>query len=290
MGGRTGDRPVAAQAAPRRFGAPPVRSPARLRLLALLAAVLLTVSCVAPDAAEPFRGAGILPYPDGCGDVDELGLSWYYTWGYNSPCGSAAEFVPMMWGDWCADGSDCTEAPREVVASGAQTLLGFNEPDWYEQADLTVARALQLWAHLDATPLRLGSPAVTTGARGTAWLDAFMRGARERGLRVDFIAAHWYGEDCSSTDGLRAYLDELSRYGLPIWLTEFACEGMSAEVNQRFLRAAMAEIADVPDVERVAWFSNRPFPGYEGAALADDHGRLTALGRAYREIPAIRSV
>jgi hypothetical protein len=193
----------------------------------------------------------------------------------------------MVWGDWCADGSDCATVPQAIAASGASMLLGFNEPDWVEQANMTVERALELWAYLDRTPLRLGSPAVTLGPRGAAWLEAFMSGAQARGLRVDFIAAHWYG-DCSSTAGLRSYLTELGRYGRPVWLTEFDCKGLDAVSNERFLRSAMGELQQMTAVERVAWFSNRSYPGYEDAALLTASGELTAVGRAYAATPAWR--
>ena len=43
-------------------------------------------------------------------------------------------------------------------------LLGFNEPDLAEQANMTVEKALELWPRLEATGMRLGSPAVACGA------------------------------------------------------------------------------------------------------------------------------
>jgi hypothetical protein len=104
---------------------------------------------------------------------------------------------------------------------GDKYLLTFNEPDDPTQSNMTVARALQLWPQLEETGLQLSSPAVTT--QGQAWLAAFMAGARADAYRVNFIAAHWYG-DCSNPENLVTYLNGMeATYGLPIWLTEFSC-------------------------------------------------------------------
>jgi hypothetical protein len=174
------------------------------------------------------------------------------------------------------------------MASGATTVLGFNEPDASEQANLSVERALDLWALLDATPIRLGSPAVQGTAEGAAWLDAFMAGAAARELRVDFLAVHWYG-DCSGTGDLISFLGRMHGYGLPIWLTEFSCRFESAETNAAFLAAIMPEIARMPRVERVAWFTNHSYAnGYENVALVDGEGALTTVGAAYAAIPSCR--
>ena len=52
-----------------------------------------------------------------------------------------------------------------------------------------------------------------------------MRKADKRGLRVDFLALHWYAGTLrpETVEHLRRYLTELHRtYHRPIWLTEFA--------------------------------------------------------------------
>ena len=151
----------------------------------------------------------------------------------------------MQWGDWCSGQSTCTALPASLAANGNKYLLTFNEPDNSSQSNMTVARALQLWPYLEATGLELSSPAVTSSSTGTAWLASFMAQARAQGLRVDFIAAHWYG-DCSNPQNLISYLTSLETYGLPIWLTEFSCLNDSLAENTQFFTAVAPLLAALP--------------------------------------------
>ncbi len=49
--------------------------------------------------------------------------------------------------------------------------------------------------------------------------------------QVDILATHYYGCD---VQGLKWYLDQCRKYGLPIWLTEFDCpNGMGTLDKQR---------------------------------------------------------
>jgi hypothetical protein len=279
----------------------------RRRLLGLAAvAVLATVlaGCVParpapttpittarPAAAitAPWRGAAMVGLPEDCSDVQALSLSWYHDWSTNPYCSTDVDFVPMVWGDWCPGTTDCSVVPARLAASGAKELLGFNEPDSTSQSNVSVPRALDLWSYLQSTGLRLGSPAVTDDSAGHAWLDAFMTGARQRGLRVDFITLHWYGS-CTNGTQLTNYLSTMSKYGLPIWLTEFSCVNQSAATNTQYVQQVVSSLLAIPYVERIAWFTNRPHQtGYDGTALVTDAGALTTVGAAYSALPAGRA-
>jgi Glycosyl hydrolase catalytic core len=227
--------------------------------------------------------------PQDCGDVQALGLSWYYDWSTNPYCSTGADFVPMVWGDWCPGATDCGVLPARLAASGAKELLAFNEPDSASQSNVSVQRALGLWPYLQSTGLRLGSPAITDDSAGHAWLDAFMSGVRQRGLRVDFIALHWYG-GCTNGTQLTNYLSTMSKYGLPIWLTEFSCYNQSAATNTQYVQQVVSTLLSLPSVERIAWFTNRPHQaGYDGTGLVTDAGALTTVGTAYSALPAVRT-
>ena len=242
----------------------------------------------APSSA-PWRGAALVGLPQACSDIATLGLSWYYDWSTNPYCAGNGDFVPMVWGDWCPGAADCSALPARLAASGAQELLAFNEPDSASQSNVSVQRALDLWPALQSTGLRLGSPAVTDDAAGHAWLDSFMTGIHQRGLHVDFITLHWYGS-CTNGTQLTNYLSTMSKYGLPIWLTEFSCYNQTAATNTRFVQQVVAALASIPYLERIAWFTNRPHQsGYEGTALATDSGSLTSVGAAYAALPAARA-
>jgi hypothetical protein len=239
--------------------------------------------------SAPWRGAAVVSLPQACPDLNSLGLSWYYDWSTDPQCSGTVPFVPMVWGDWCPGTADCSVLPARLAVSGAKELLTFNEPDSASQSNVSVPRALDLWPALQSTGLRLGSPAVTDDAAGHAWLDAFMAGIRQRGLRVDFLTLHWYG-DCTNGTQLTNYLSTMSKYGLPIWLTEFSCYNQTVAINTQFVQSVVSTLAAVPYLERIAWFTNRPHQsGYENTALVTDSGSLTSVGAAYAALPSLRT-
>jgi hypothetical protein len=220
----------------------------------------------------------------------DSGASWFYNWaasrGHLTPP-AGVEFVPMIWGADAVKKATLDEAKRQ-----GRVLLGFNEPDLAEQSNLSVERALDLWPQLEATGLRLGSPAPAWGAADPGrWFDRFMTGAAERGYRVDFIALHWYGSDFSAaaTGHLRGYLQAVyDRYHKPIWLTEYSLINFSgspkypsASQQAAFARASVAMLEDLPFVERYAWFALPATPG-SGTGLYRDGWTPTAAGAAYR--------
>ncbi len=145
------------------------------------------------------KGVAVWDFPAVSAGLKAVGASWYYNWGPSNdrmPGPSGVEFVPMIWGV-----ANVTDATLSKVKGEGRVLLGFNEPDMDGQANMTPAKALELWPRLQATGMRLGSPAVAWGAADSGrWLDQFMAGARRRGYRVDFIALHWYGSDFSSAE------------------------------------------------------------------------------------------
>jgi Glycosyl hydrolase catalytic core len=223
----------------------------------------------------------------------DSGVSWFYTWsadtgGIRAPKG--VQFVPMIWGASSVNPRTLATAKRN-----GSVLLGFNEPDFASQSNVSVSKALELWPQLQATGMRLGSPAVAWGAdRPGAWLDRFMTGAQQRGYRVDFITLHWYGGDFRSTAAvqqLKSYIQATyARYHKPIWVTEYALMNFSggpklpsASVQADFVTASAAMLQSLPYVERYSWFA---FPtstdGTDGTGLYRPGAVPTTLGRAYR--------
>ncbi|WP_243793785.1 glycoside hydrolase family protein [Saccharopolyspora gloriosae] len=267
----------------------------RKSLVPALAAVVTLLLLPATSAAEDGVKKGV-SVNDVAG-VDEalgdVGASWFYDWsvdeqGVTPPEGT--EFVPMIWGAESVNQQDLDEAK----ASGS-TLLAFNEPDMTEQANLTVEQALDLWPQLQDTGMRLSAPGVATGADlEGGWLDRFMRGADERGYRVDFIPLHWYGADFSpeATEQLRGYVEAVhERYRKPVWLTEYALIDFSGgtprypgeQEQADFVRSSTAMLEGLPFVERYSWFTlsteTSPTGLYDGA-------QPNTSGTAYRDAAA----
>ncbi|MFF2200046.1 glycoside hydrolase family protein [Streptomyces sp. NPDC058145] len=218
-------------------------------------------------------------------------VGWFYTWssgkgGIKPPRG--VEFVPMI-----HDKGSVTKKELGQAKKQGSTLLGFNEPDRPDQADMTVDQALDLWPRLQSTGLRLGAPAVATGGDvAGGWLDRFMKGAAARHYRVDFIPLHWYGADFDSrraTGQLRGYIEAVhKRYKKPIWLTEYALTDFSSgtpryptkEQQAAFVKKSTAMLQHLSYVRRYAWFTLSTNRG-DGTGLY--HGpKANRVGAAYR--------
>ncbi len=249
----------------------------------------------APGAAAHARkGAGVWVFNGVHRALVKSGVFWYYTWGPDhrgiaNPSGVG--FVPMIWGA----GSVTTATLREVRHEG-RYLLGFNEPDNGGQANMTVSQALNLWPRLMATGMRLGSPAVATGAatRG-GWLDRFMRGAAARHYRINFITVHWYGGDfvtSRAVSELRRYLTAIhARYHRPLWLTEFALIRFGAQTTfptarqqAAFVTAATSMLRQLSYVQRYAWFALPATTGDGTAGLFRPGAVATRAGRAFESV------
>ncbi|MDM7832544.1 glycoside hydrolase family protein [Cellulomonas edaphi] len=263
----------------------------------LVVAVLLTALVVAPTAQASAathhsakKGVATWAMPGLKAALKDVGASWYYTWaptnaGMKGPAGST--FVPMI-----RDAASVTKA-NLAAAKRSKVILGFNEPDLAGQADMSVSRALALWPRLQATGRVLGSPAVAWGAdRSGGWLDRFMKGAKKKHLRVDFITLHWYGSDFSaaSVEQLKSYIVSVhKKYKKPIWVTEFSLIRFGATPSYptskqlvRFLRGATTMMEKLSYVRRYAYFG-LPAKGYPNG-LYKDGDSPTAAGRAYRAV------
>lgn len=244
-----------------------------------------------PARSSSKKGVSVWAAPGLRTALADVRASWYYNWS-TSPtrdAGSSAAFVPMIWGEKSVTDAELARAKR-----AGNVLLGFNEPDFASQSNMSVERALELWPRLQSTGQRLGSPAVAVGAdRAGGWLDRFLSGAKTRGYRVDFITLHWYGSDFSTAavGHLKNYLQAVyQRYRLPIWVTEYALIkwGSGGAVypsdaqQAAFVTGSTRMMQGLSYVERYAWFA-LPWPteGHQGTALYRD-GTPTAAGRAYR--------
>ena len=276
------------------------------RAAAFVAAAALTASLGAfagPAQAAPGAtisgsekaGAALWESPGATRMMRRSGAAWYHSWTSEPPAylgRSRARFVPMMWGS-----GSVTEDSLAAASRQGRWLMGFNEPDLDGQADLSVEQALDLWPRLEGTGQRLVSPAVAWGgADEGGWLDRFMTGAEERGLRVDAVAVHWYGGDWrprAARGQLMAYLDAVrARYGKPVWLTEFALMRFDGggqqvprpRVQARFLTLAARGMQRRAWLKRWAWFG-LPAPARgRSTGLVRPEGTPTAAGRAFRQI------
>ena len=249
--------------------------------------VAVELACVVGEptvAPAPFKGLANSPRSE----IEALGATWCYQWSTRPNDADCADpyFVPMIWG-----AGDVAGGIQDIGNAGYTTVLGFNEPNKSDQANMSVAEAISLWPEMTSNPnLRVGSPAVSDDGR--AWLEDFMDQARAGGLRVDFIAMHWYGWNAGScvASQFEGAIRWAEQWGLPIWITEFGCMGSSNPDEQTlldFFPAAVAMLQGHPLVERYAWY---PWNDYNHLYLPDANNIhvITPLGELFQEVPAYR--
>jgi hypothetical protein len=247
----------------------------------------------ASDASTPFKGVA----NSACSDLGRLGVSWFYNWTLNGSGCTASPFVPMIWGHTGMEqtAAGITSEIDGLVSAGYEAVLGFNEPDNTSQSNISEAMAISLWPSFTANPkVLVGSPATQANSTGQAWFTSFMKAvnADTTGtLRVDFIAAHWYGWNSGSCDANASQLESYVKWleaipgNRPIWLTEWGClnqSNPSEAVVQAFFSGAVTMFAKHPRVERYAWY-----PWTTNNELVADGG-LTSLGAVFAAEPSYR--
>jgi hypothetical protein len=185
-------------------------------------------------------------------NLQATNAGWYYRWGpTKANIGNFdAEFVPMFW-----YGGDVNQANINTIKNygDIEWVLGFNEPERADQANMTVSQAISAWQTLTSglagTGIKLISPGVSdTGgaAGGQAWLANFMSQASAQGLQVDGVAFHWYGvstpnDPIGAANAFIGRVDSYyNQYGRPVWITEFAIHDWGGNYSDEEIRNANA--------------------------------------------------
>ena len=226
-------------------------------------------------------------------------ISWDYNWG-NTPSNDAAmwfdanemDFCPMCW-----NGNYNADAIRAFVAAHPNTkyLLGFNEPNLTDQANMTPSKAAELWPPVVALAkelnLKLVSPAMNYGTLAgysdpIKWLDEFFSQPGVSINDIDAIAIHCY---MSSPSAVQGYVEKFEKYNKPIWMTEFcawdpAPSGYPTQMD--YMCAVLNYMESRPSVQRYAWFMPRMSGKVESVPynqlLTHDYpAELTELGKMY---------
>lgn len=228
--------------------------------------------------------------------IQELGAFWNYTWGWAFGEGQPeeVEFLPMFWGKGSVAENTLSYLKEEILNGRCKKVLGFNEPDGKNQANMTVEQALELWPQIQALKVPLGSPAVTDNQDGKDWLDDFMQGVEERGYRVDFICVHNYGGPNASSfmNDIQYFIDKYKR---PILITEFAVADWGAQTIEEndyspdevlaFMKEVLPWLEQNDNILGYAWFQYAiDTPHGYSSALYDENGELTACGKYYRDL------
>ena len=203
-------------------------------------------------------------------DFDLLGpaVSWSYNWANTYASNQETkyqqygiQYVPMCWNNSYSAAN--ISAYYAAHASQQNYLLGYNEPNLTDQANMTPTQAAEKWGDVVALAknnnARLISPAMNWGtlpgySNGVQWLQEFF--TKVNSNDISGIAVHIYMNTAKGT------LGDLQRYkvfGKPLWLTEFcAWDGTSTSAAQcQFMCQCINALEQDKDLERYAWFIPR---------------------------------
>lgn len=280
-------------------------------LLSVLAlAAFLSTATAQTQPRSDKRGFG----EDNLNYIEDLralarGCTWFYNWGVaptSFVAGSVGAdkgiaFVPMAWNG----GFDETKLSAYYDAhTDEHYLLGFNEPNFKEQANMTPEAAVEPWhrleAYAEAKGLKLVAPALNYSAwqeysTPEKWMDEFIAKYKEKygtEPRFDVLALHCYMNDPTA---LINYVENFAKkYGRKVWLTEFCSwEGNVTAASQQQSMLAKVQLLEQSDyVERYAWFKARgadklPFYNLVEYPVPGKYakGTLSELGFAYVHAP-----
>lgn len=223
--------------------------------------------------------------------VADLKPYWHYSWGnkMDEKIPSNVEYIPMFWGKGSVTDENLDRIKGLIADGQVKYVLGFNEPDKENQANMTVDEAIALWPRLEELGVPLGSPAPVSPTND--WITAFMQKAEAQNLRVDFMCVHSYAG--LNVDAFMNKMQETYElYERPIWITEFAVADWNANSPEEnrysetqilgYMREILPRIYATDYIERFAWFNSGP----DNAALApsslyDADDNLTTLGQYY---------
>lgn len=233
-------------------------------------------------------------------DMEALsqGSSWWYNWWYKPDANNnienvyqnyGMEFVPHVWS------TNFNEADlRNYLNShpDVKYIMGYNEPNFRAQANLTPAEAAAQWYKIEQIAadynLKIVAPALNYSPDAPYhnpfdWMDDWLTECDKiGGCKFDFVNVHCYMNTVGALDW---YIGEWERYGKPIWLTEFcAWDGIESSATpayqQNFMREALEMLDNKPSVYRYAWFVGRS-SGIPYNSLLAGSGQLTDLGKMF---------
>lgn len=257
------------------------------------------------------RGVAIENYrltPESLNGLSKV-VTWGKTWDFRTRDGpsldvwnmAGLDFVPMVWGDATIEKIKNETAEGQGM-EGDTALLGFNEPNFPNQADLTPSEAAARWPQLEELARENNITTIVSPQMNwhwskdpIEWLQEFF--AACDGCKVDAIGLHVFA--CYA-NGLKYHLDRYRIFGKPMWITEIACsdpynpQRLSAEGQMAYMREAIPLLEADEDVAKYAWFSyfkdewKHPIVDGENgdAGLIYPNGTLTPLGKLYTSFAA----
>lgn len=148
-------------------------------------------------------------------DPGQINATWYYDWNIGGSSADNYNYVAIRqnagWPAW-------TDINNK---KGINHLLGFNEPDHTDQANMTQDQCIAEWPDMMKSGYRIGSPAPSDPYNG--WLPVFLKKADSLNYRVDFVAIHcyWGGFTPQQWYDRLLYVYNNIAGKRPLWITEW---------------------------------------------------------------------
>lgn len=214
------------------------------------------VSVPVPTSVPPASKKGVpLTYSD-CPTVSTVKGSWQYGWSPTPANCSGVENVPMI---------EDISAMNATLGGNSQWLMGFNEPDLTDQANLSLSQVVGLWRTLEQKypNLKLLAPA-PSGGNGNWIVDFRNRYYSTYGTfpRLNGLAVHcyaWYASDCINQT--KQFESWANSWGIAeVWVTEFSLSPYAPSSPAQSLQEAQTFInwmTNETKVTRYAWFTSK---------------------------------
>ena len=225
-------------------------------------------------------------FPDLAGVMEN---SWAYNWGPNDTFPSDVEFWPMQWGsfNWSQRPSLMPEWQRN---SEGIVLMGYNEPDGVDQANIPVPTASALWPRLEVLNMPLLGPAVAGHPATSPWIQDFMADADAEELRLDYVGMHTYGGP-NANSFINRITDAHNAWDRDVVVSEFSVVDWSNTNNwtkepvYNWFAEVLWRMELLPYVHKYAVFI---FTNDPGNPISDNRGEvreadgsLTPVGKMY---------
>lgn len=201
-------------------------------------------------------------------------IDWAYNWGKEDTFGAGIDYWPMQWGSFFWDLWP-EMVPLWKRDAEPILLMGYNEPDASEQANIPVQTGIDMWPRLEVIDLPLLGPAPVNPTN--SWITSFMNGVDQHEMRVEYLAVHRYGSPNVDT-----FINALSNTrntfgGRDLMVTEFSTvdwsntNGWTDEQCFNFFAEVFWRMENLPWVRRYAVFT---FIDEPGNPISDNRGEM----------------
>ena len=246
-----------------------------------------TPTPTATPIPQPKDGVGF-HHQYGTRGAEKFSFYWGYDWHYDPNKFPGMYMASMVWSG-SAVGYELT---GDFYIAGRKVVFGFNEPDQSNQSNMTPYEGAVNWFALEVSCPTCYFVSPAPSQMDVDWLRRWIEEYEDLyGVtpRFDAIGAHCYATTGKCQDFLQESRVLAQEYGVPVWVTEFACLPMGKDDIPRQAQnlAILVEWMDQQDwIEYWAYFI-MTCSGYEpwsfgtdmNPALVDfETGELTPFG------------